>query len=113
MRGPAAPRARTGEENATMTYDCPVCQRSFAEPGFCPFDGKQLVDRSAADKPTVLDDPDTRPDLRTQPGVGDSTNKLHALSAHEGHADAIASMRKRVSEYDRLVGETLDGRYYV
>ena len=86
-----------------MTYGCPVCQRSFAEPGFCPYDGNELVDRSL----------DTKPDVETRPGVGDATTKLQALSAHEGHPDLAAAMRKRVSEYDRLVGETLDGRYYV
>ena len=37
-----------------MTYRCPVCQRSFAEPGFCPFDGKHLAAVAAADQPTVL-----------------------------------------------------------
>ncbi|HEY5926120.1 MAG TPA: protein kinase [Kofleriaceae bacterium] len=109
-----------------MTFQCPVCQRSFAEPGFCPFDGKHLVDTKAADQPTVVSseqraqsDADTQLDkrLETKPGLGDSatTNKLLAMSAHEGHAQVMDTMRKqgRVSEYDRLIGETLDGRYYV
>jgi hypothetical protein len=36
-----------------MTYECPACKRSFAEPGFCPFDGKQLAS-AAADQRTML-----------------------------------------------------------
>jgi serine/threonine protein kinase len=108
-----------------MTQHCPVCQRSFAEPGFCPFDGTQLVVKAAApDQATVMSsvhraqsDADTQHEqdnrLITKPGLGEATHKLLAISAHEGHADAIDTIRKRVSEYDRLVGETLDGRYYV
>ena len=104
-----------------MTYRCPVCQRSFAEPGFCPYDGKPLAKLSAAEQPTVVGDRDTQldtqPEPATRPGIGETTNKVHALSAHQdtagGHAAAMDVMRKRVSEYDRLVGETLDGRYFV
>jgi hypothetical protein len=91
-----------------MTYQCPVCQRSFAEPGFCPFDGKPLQSTALASQPTVVDD---KP-ADTKPGVGES-NKLVAVSAHEGHAEALSKIRKKVSEYDRLIGETLDGRYFV
>jgi serine/threonine-protein kinase len=91
-----------------MTYQCPVCQRSFAEPGFCPFDGKPLQSTSIASQPTVVDDKPTD----TKPGVGES-NKLLAVSAHEGHAEALSKIKKKVSEYDRLIGETLDGRYFV
>jgi hypothetical protein len=121
-----------------MTHGCPVCQRSFAEPGFCPFDGKPLV--ATQDQATVLSsyvraqsdaearlaerDAGTRlgegeagtrlgeGEAETKPGVGDP-NKLLALSAHEGKAEALATIGKRVSEYDRIVGETLDGRYFV
>ncbi len=104
-----------------MTYQCPVCRRSFAEPGFCPFDGKPLAAAdAAADRETVLSSvheaqSDTQIDRHeTRPGVGENAaNKLLALSAHEGHAEVLDTIRKRVSEYDRLVGETLDGRYYV
>jgi serine/threonine protein kinase len=110
-----------------MTYQCPVCQRTFAEPGFCPFDGKPLADINAAGTPTVLSsfheaqgsaDKDTQLDgrLETKPGLGENpTNKLKSLSAHEGHAEVMETIRKqgRLSEYDRLIGETLDGRYYV
>src|SRR5688572_10589719 len=101
-----------------MTYRCPVCQRSFAEPGFCPYDGKPLAKVAAAEAPTVVEQQstqlDTQPEPATRPGIGETTNKVLSLSAHEGHAAAMDVMRnKRLSEYDRLVGETLDGRYYV
>src|SRR5262245_56163257 len=106
-----------------MTYQCSACQRSFAEPGFCPFDGKELAAIAAADSLTVLSEsmraqsepPDTAIDPVTRPGIGDSTNQVKAISAHEGTADAIAHIRKEVrgKEYDYLVGETLDGRYHV
>ena len=26
-----------------MLHRCPACERTFPEPGFCPFDGKPLV----------------------------------------------------------------------
>ncbi|HEU4613596.1 MAG TPA: serine/threonine-protein kinase, partial [Kofleriaceae bacterium] len=102
-----------------MTYRCPVCQRSFAEPGFCPFDGKPLGERTD-DQATVLSsyvraqsDAETKlAESKTQQGVVDP-NQVRALSAHEGHALALDTIRKRVSEYDRLIGETLDGRYLV
>src|SRR5262245_4774389 len=90
-----------------MTYRCPVCQRAFGEPGFCPFDGNQLVVMKPSDQPTGLDRTETKV------GVGETTNRLKALSAHEGHAEVMESIRKRVSEYDRFIGETLDGRYHV
>ena len=54
-----------------MTHQCPVCQRSFAEPGFCPFDGKPLQSTAIASQPTVVDDQPTD----TKPGLGES-NKL-------------------------------------
>jgi serine/threonine protein kinase len=106
-----------------MTYQCSACKRSFAEPGFCPFDGGKLVDGSS-DAPTVLSaelraqsQSETQqvagPQVGTDFGEKEGTG-LRALSAlAQGNASVIETMRRRVSEYDRLVGETLDGRYYV
>jgi serine/threonine protein kinase len=91
-----------------VTYQCPACQRSFAEPGFCPFDGKPLAAAAVADQPTVVSSQmqaETQPDSQTRPGI-------HAVSAAYSATDALANLRK-MSEYDRLVGETLDARYYV
>jgi serine/threonine protein kinase len=115
-----------------MSYQCPACQRSFDEPGFCPFDGKQLAEIAVAQKPTVLSEVmaaqhptalDARHDTEvtgtpTEIGVGENTNKIRALSAQRSRSSVVETMRRDrrepgSSEYDRLVGETLDGRYYV
>ncbi|MEO8845980.1 MAG: serine/threonine-protein kinase [Kofleriaceae bacterium] len=111
-----------------MSYQCPACQRSFDEPGFCPFDGKQLAEIALAQKPTVLSEVmaaqvDDRHDTQvsgtpTEVGVGEGTNKIRALSAQRSRTSVVETMRRDrrepgSSEYDRLVGETLDGRYYV
>jgi serine/threonine-protein kinase len=87
-----------------MTQRCPACQRSFSEPGFCPFDGSRLEEQKAASAPTIVAD--------------DPSQKMHAVSAKNtgGHGDAMKSIRggrDKNSEYDRLIGETLDGRYLV
>ncbi len=123
-----------------MIYQCPACQRPFAEPGFCPFDGKPLVETAEAalaNHPTVLSaSMKAQADAETQlgiakhttkqgvgsgaggvvaaPAAGENTNKLNAVSAHEGHASALGMMRKKGdNEYDALIGQTLDGRYRV
>jgi len=120
---------------------CPACQRSFAEPGFCPFDGSALAPQvvAAPDQRTVLSaalaaqQPPTDVEMRrgtfpltptppasaptqvvnqarTQPAGG----ALRAVSAADDPSRAIGAMRGvRASEYDKLVGETLDGRYFV
>jgi serine/threonine protein kinase len=87
-----------------MTQRCPACQRSFGEPGFCPFDGSRLEEQKAANAPTLV--------------AEEPSKKMHAVSAKNtgGHGDAMQSIRggrDKNSEYDRLIGETLDGRYYV
>jgi serine/threonine protein kinase len=119
-----------------VSYQCPACQRTFNEPGFCPYDGKQLAELSVAQKPTVLseimqaqlaphptnpnelDDRDTLTvgtptEIGTAPG--DNTGRLRALSAQRSHSSVVETMRREPAstEYDRLVGETLDGRYFV
>ncbi|MEO6775650.1 MAG: serine/threonine-protein kinase [Kofleriaceae bacterium] len=120
-----------------MSYQCPACQRTFDEPGFCPYDGKQLAELAIAQKPTVLseimpaqlaphptnpnalDDRDTitvgHPTEIDPRSASDTTNKVRALSAQRSHSSVVETMRREpaTSEYDALVGETLDGRYYV
>ncbi len=51
----------------------------------------------------------------TQTGVGETANKVRAISAQRSHSSVVETMRREPasSEYDRLVGETLDGRYFV
>ncbi|HEY0255194.1 MAG TPA: serine/threonine-protein kinase, partial [Kofleriaceae bacterium] len=106
-----------------MSFKCPACQRTFEEPGFCPYDGKQLAELAVAQKPTVLSEVmqaaepnDTIADGKpTNVGVGDQTNKFRAMSAQKSRTSVMETMRREPtsSEYDRLVGETLDGRYFV
>ncbi|MFN0251772.1 MAG: protein kinase domain-containing protein [Kofleriaceae bacterium] len=141
------------------TYQCPSCQRTFEEPGYCPFDRTQLHDPRAAlagtvvplmpaDKQTIvsaaisaqpepegprtaevrretfpmsptgskLNQPSqeltaSRPRLQTP----SEQPKFRAVSATDSEQDAIEAMRAQrgESEYDKLVGQTLDGRYYV
>ena len=89
-----------------MTHQCPVCQRTFDEPGFCPFDGKRLVDQ----RPTVVSE---LMDVQSGPTLGD-TNQIRAISAaQQSTQQIIDSFHQGPSEYDRLVGETLDGRYFI
>jgi serine/threonine protein kinase len=105
-----------------MLHHCPACARTFEVPGFCPFDGKPLVAALAANKQTVLSSfvpAQTDADAQTfdkkseQLSAQDPTKKVRSVSASESADAAIASFKERASEYDRLVGETLDGRYFV
>ncbi|MDX2087120.1 MAG: protein kinase [Kofleriaceae bacterium] len=107
-----------------MTYVCPTCRRSFEAPGPCPFDRTEVVDRDVADNPTMLDRKSTLPltvtpppaqpePIRTRPTTSDSVVKV--LSASESERDVLAMIgrSKNSSQYDALIGHTLDGRYYV
>ena len=53
--------------------------------------------------------------VRTHPGAAAPPTPLRALSASDSPLAALASYRggKPETEYDRLVGQTLDGRYFV
>jgi serine/threonine protein kinase len=114
---------------------CPACQRSFEEPGFCPFDRTPLVTHAAPDSQTLLSSamPAAQPltDLdpkrtfpmgsrsselpASQPATSpDKSPSMRSLSASDSPAAALAMFKtKQDSVYDRLVGETLDGRYFV
>jgi len=125
---------------------CPACQRSFPEPGFCPFDRTALiVPRSSADKQTMLseamvaqEDPTHRTQLEarretlplspTPTPVPTPTDEVtaarpralapapafRAVSASDSASEAMGTFRAvHDNEYDKLVGQTLDGRYYV
>jgi len=116
-----------------VSFQCPACQRTFDEPGFCPYDGKQLAELAVAQKPTVLSEvmqaqlaphPTNPSDLDDRDTLtvgspteidGDNTGKIRALSAQRSHSSVVQTMRREPAsnEYDRLVGETLDGRYFV
>ena len=125
-----------------MLYQCPACQRTFGEAGFCPFDRTALiVPQLGADKQTMLsagmsaqlgpqptDPPTIEARRETFPlaPTGDTVTKqrakapseeprIRSVSASTSEADALEAFRQSRSdnEYDRLVGQTLDGRYFV
>ncbi|MDB4954999.1 MAG: Serine/threonine protein kinase PrkC, regulator of stationary phase, partial [Myxococcales bacterium] len=102
-----------------MRHLCSACQRTFEEAGFCPFDGKQLVAVQSPDKQTILSSfvpAQTGADetsSRQFDAVTEKPSGVRSVSASENTQAALASFKERVSEYDRLIGETLDGRYFV
>ncbi len=100
-----------------MIYSCSACKRSFTEPGFCPYDGGKLVESLPPDAPTLLSaqlraESDAETQMAVTPGDQSIVRGVSAASA-QGQANAMDSIRGRVSEYDRLIGQTLDGRYLV
>jgi serine/threonine protein kinase len=114
-----------------VRFLCPGCQRSFDEAGFCPFDGTRLASPAdpeartlrsgslaAAEPHATAVDPrrGTFPLTPSVPGPPTPSDlpKVHALSASENPEAALGSYRSgRANDYDKLVGQTLDGRYYV
>ena len=125
-----------------MLHLCPACQRTFPEPGFCPFDRTTLVvPRAGADKQTMLseamiaqDDPriNTHVEQRREtfpltptplpldevtaarPRAPAAVPAFRAVSASDSASEALETFRAvNDSEYDKLVGQTLDGRYYI
>ena len=108
------------------SHRCPTCQRTFDEAGFCPFDRTPLVPLADPHQRTVLSavlDSPTIPDpLRSgeitaalpKPDTAPPPQaKLHALSAVESSQAALEALREGRQLYDRLVGETLEGRYHI
>ncbi|MEZ4362083.1 MAG: protein kinase [Kofleriaceae bacterium] len=159
------------------TFVCPGCQRSFAEAGFCPYDGaklappprageaaatvRSLADAAAhsartavrsmtmpqfgtkespaitvptgpalpapvstsaptgimtarhVDAPTHRDDALPAAEPGKPPASAAKPARLRAVSATEDPTIALASLDRRVSVYDQLVGKTLDGRYLI
>ena len=124
-----------------MAFVCPACQRSFESGGFCPHDGNalgaapvadagaktMLSEAMAAQHVTEVERRGTLP-LTPHPKTADITaarprapeatpppREIRALSASEDPQAALEAYRagRGESEYDRLVGQTLDGRYFV
>ena len=87
-----------------MSY-CPTCQKYFEESGgFCPFDGARLLAHEPSAPPQSADSSDGAP--------------LRGVSAREDSSAAalLESLKNApdpAAEYDRLIGTTLDGRYYI
>jgi len=108
-----------------VTHWCSSCQRFFDEPGFCPFDGNALEvahTDGAATLPSMAMPvavpgasampTEVPPALRTEAPPA-AMPVYRALSASESTGAAIAAIQGRLSEYDRLVGQVLDGRYHI
>jgi tRNA A-37 threonylcarbamoyl transferase component Bud32 len=73
---------------------CSSCHQVFAQDGFCPYDGVRLATPpAAAPQPATV--------RSASASDGDHRAALDALSANPGN------------DYDRLIGQTLDGRYYI
>ena len=72
---------------------CPSCHQFFGEPGFCPYDGHPLA----------------------PPPDGVATAPVRAVSAHDADVAAALAMfpGEGAALYARLVGQTLDNRYYI
>ena len=77
-----------------MDYRCPACERTFNEPGFCPFDGKPLED-AKPDGATERAMP-AQPDPRTKP---DTSTGLRAFSAKESSSARQDASRELTELY--------------
>ncbi len=84
-------------DESVSQYWCPSCNQFYQEAGYCPFDGTRLqVAPSAVSAPIA--------------------QQLRAVSAHDDGAAAAMAQHHAANvglEYDRLVGTTLDGRYFI
>jgi serine/threonine protein kinase len=99
-----------------MDHRCPACNRTFTVPGFCPYDGKPLEgvkpDDAAATRAT--DAAAAQPDPRSKPDTNTSLRAFSAKESSSAKVEALTTIREQPpTTYDRLIGETLDGRYYV
>jgi serine/threonine protein kinase len=73
---------------------CSSCHQFFAEEGFCPFDGNKLS----------IPPPSTQPEtLRAASAAGSSGDQ----------AAVLKQLQSPKTEYDKLIGQTLDGRYHI
>ena len=92
---------------------CPSCRRELAEPGFCPFDGSPLRPITDSDGIETAPDPPETIAESAGPDAATAAPRYRAVSAVGDQRDAVAAVHGRPSEYDRLVGQTLDGRYHI
>jgi serine/threonine protein kinase len=101
---------------ASLPHRCPTCRAAFPQAGFCPHDGRALVpDQAAATddvSPTMV-----APIRASAPQFGAAPSGMYqSYSAAENTAEALAAYHASAqarSEYDRLIGQTLDGRYLI
>ena len=76
---------------------CSSCHQFFDEEGFCPFDGNKL----SIPPPSVA--PSTQPD----------TLRAASAASSSDQAAVLEKLTSSKNDYDRLIGQTLDGRYYI
>ncbi len=70
---------------------CSNCHQFYTEAGYCPFDGVRL-----SIPPSAV------------------SQSARAISAHDGEAAVLALLQTNTAAiYERLVGQTLDGRYLI
>ncbi len=77
-------------------YRCPGCQQVYAEAGYCPYDGQRLA-VAPAPAPTPLP----------------FATSLDSASDTDAEAAIALYTTEGAINYDRLVGQTLDGRYFI
>ena len=99
-------------------FRCPACRAEFPEPGFCPHDGTPLRPDSGVDdgSPTMVAQPRTAPKPAADFGSVPPSGMYRSFSAAENTAEAVAAFHANAqlrTEYDRLIGQTLDGRYLI
>jgi len=85
---------------------CPTCRRRFDDAGFCPFDGTPLAPDTEADQVRPTQHEPRHETLPTTPSPVVKTDE-------NPHAALELASTPAESEYGRLVGQTLDGRYYL
>ena len=102
-----------------MPHRCPICRAAFPQAGFCPHDGRALI----PDQTAATDDvsPTMQAPIRAAApaqafGAAPPSGMYQSYSAAENTAEALAAYHASAqarSEYDRLIGKTLDGRYLI
>jgi serine/threonine protein kinase len=131
LRLPAQPAPRAADPAAAGGGDVPTTPAEITvAPARGPVAG---VPGAAPDVQTQLEARRTFPltpnpgvgtgeitNARTRPGPGpqrvrapSDPPKVRVQSASDNPSDALELLRSRDNEYDRLIGQTLDGRYYV
>jgi serine/threonine protein kinase len=130
LRLPAQPAPRAADPSAASSAAAPTTTAEIADaptaraggvPGIAPDVQTQLDARRTfplTPNPAISTGEITN--ARTRPGPGpqrvrapSDPPKVHVQSASDNPSDALELLRSRDNEYDRLIGQTLDGRYYV
>jgi serine/threonine protein kinase len=98
-------------------HTCPTCKRVFEVAGFCPYDGQTLT-LVTDSTPTVASVamPAVEQPVTLASAIMPAQVQLQTFRSHSAHTNtdsALSAMRAHESEYDRMIGQTLDGRYHI